>query len=307
MKTMDSDEFRNSVRDFVDLHASKYEEAKEKLCDRDLATDFAVQYLAQYSNKEEYNVSDEFSSKFKSENIEAAVGREVALRVLNDEEGFLKATTRAEFEFVTEIGLTETSSKILSSVYDRLSEITQEGVDGLYDWYLSGFSHAELSSLERNFTRVVDFENVDAILKSIEDPSEAKDAIELYSSIVDVVDTGSPLLLAVQRAENGNIDHTINLVGMNFGHIYSELDRGRYSKIVSLINRNIRNGIKHGDARVLPAESIIRIDNKNKMSYEEFKNYTQEAYICCEVVYGLPGIIGAVGYERTDMDASVDF
>ncbi|MFC4450795.1 hypothetical protein [Halorussus aquaticus] len=304
---MNFEEFRESVRDFVDLHASKYEEAFEEPLNRKLATSYAIQYLGSFSNQEEVDVVSEYYESRTLDDREERVGKEVALRLTNEKDEFIEYISKAEFSYVTGSALNNKSAKILTKMYENILSLEQEKQEGLYLWYLDGFPHEELGSLERNYTRAVKFSENHRETFNIESHGHAKSGIEFYSRLIDVFDVGSPLLYAISRSEDEVLDETMDFVSLNFGYIYNKIQNSRYSSVISLIDRDIRNGVKHGDTRVLPNQESIRIDKNVNISYSSFSKKIARAYIGCEVVYGLPAIIGLAGQNQTDIDASVDF
>jgi len=303
---MDEEEFQESVRDFVDLHANKYEEAKEEPIDRDRATKIAINHIHFYTSLDDIDLVSEYSDTL-SGNVEERVAKEVALRITTGEDEFIEKVAEAEFEKTFGGELSTEAQKILEKVFEIVSDLPQNDLDGLYLWYLNEFPHDELSSLERNYTRA--FESSDELADTItESVSEgAKNGLDVYSRYLDVIDTGLPLLLAIKRADNGNLDQTANLVSMNFGAIVNEIEEGRFSSVLDLASREIRNGIKHGDSRVIPAKREIRVNNNRNMSYSEFKSELFKVHVFSEILYRLPAVIGYCGRKQTEIDASVDF
>ena len=137
-------------------------------------------------------------------------------------------------------------------------------------------------SQSENYLHSVLLDNDDIL--EVKDTSTAQLGIDVYRKCMDLCDSSIHNLLSIKRASLGDDPRQVDLESIGFSASLNELDEYPFSNIVDGIDRDLRNGISHGDMVIDGIEEQVTIAGDKKYSYEEFEKVINKGIAIGEFV-----------------------
>lgn len=119
---------------------------------------------------------------------------------------------------------------------------------------------------------------------NIESQSDAQLGIDIYRKCMDICDSGIHNLLSIKRASTGDDPREVDLESMNFGAKLNEIKEYPYSNVADGIDKDLRDGISHGDMIIDGIASQVKIAKQETYTYEDFEESINTGIAVAEFV-----------------------